>query len=103
MNPFCRKFRKFLFLHLGQFSGIFRHVKILRGGRGVVRRPGSPENIGGKGPGFDSRRGEPAQHILLDVDDDEDDEHEEDHKDDEDEDDEEDKNEDKDEFQDGKG
>ena len=100
VHPLCRKFWWFLFLHFGQFSGIFRHIKILPGGRGVVRSPGSPENIEGKDPGFDSRRGEPAQHILLD---DEDDEHEEDYKDDKDEDDEEDDNKDEDEFQDGKG
>ena len=45
---------------------------------------------GEKVPGSTPAAARPAQHILLDVDDDEDDEHEEDHKDDEDEDDEED-------------
>ena len=43
-----------------------------------------------KGSRFDSHRGAPVQHILLDIDDDEDDEHEEDHKDEDDEDDEDD-------------
>ena len=42
---------------------------------GVVRRPGSLEKAGRKGPGFDSHRG--AKHILPDVDDNKDDEHEE--------------------------
>ena len=49
-----------MFFHFGQFPGSAR----------------------GKGPGFDSRRSAPVQHILLEIDDDED---EEDHKDDEDE------------------
>ena len=53
------------------------NLKILPGGRGIVRRPGSAENAGGKGPGFDSRRGALGQDILLDIDDDEDDEHDE--------------------------
>ena len=35
-------------------------------------RPGSPENAGGKGPGFDSRHGAPVQHILLTIGDEED-------------------------------
>ena len=51
---------------------------------GIVLRPGSPENTGGKGPGLDSRRTAPVQHILFDVDDDADDEYEEAPKDDED-------------------
>ena len=55
-------------------------LKILPGGRGIVRRPGSPENAGGKDPWFDSRRSTPVQHILLDGEH----EHKEDHKDDED-------------------
>ena len=55
------------------------------------------ENARGKGPGFDSRRGTPVQHIFLDVDDDEDEVHEEGHKDDEDD---EDENEDEDEDED---
>ena len=25
LNPFCRKFREFLFPHFGQFSGIFKN------------------------------------------------------------------------------
>ena len=53
------------------------------GGRGFVRCPGSLENAGGKGSGFDSRRGASVQHILLDIAADEDDEYAEDHKGDE--------------------
>ena len=52
-----------------------------------------------RSPGFDSRRGAPLQHILLDIDD-EDDEHEGDHKDDEQDEHDEDKNDDEDEFED---
>ena len=33
------------------------------GRQGVVRRSGSPENAGGKGPAFDSGRGAMVQHI----------------------------------------
>ena len=59
----------FAFRHIGE---TFVEPKILPGGTGVVRHPGFRENIGGKGPAFDSRRGAPVQHILLDIDDDED-------------------------------
>ena len=52
-------------------------------------RPGSPENAGGKGPGFDSRHGAPVQHILLTI-------GEEDYKDNEEDKDGEDENEDED-------
>ena len=47
----------------------------LFGARALQKTPG------GKGSGFDSRRGAPVQHILLDIDDDEGDEHEGDHED----------------------
>ena len=59
LHPFCRKSRNFLFLHFGQFSAMFwvhwgdlrwncPSLKNLPGGRGIVRRPGSPENAGGE-------------------------------------------------------
>ena len=73
LNPFCRTFREFLFFHFGHFSGIFWHIVETFAGivpaSGVVRRPGSPENAGGKGPQFDSCRGAPVQHIMLHDDD----------------------------------
>ena len=71
-----------MLLHLqAKFAGIFRHIgedvagivpslKILPGGgRGDVRRPGSLENAGRKGSGFDFRD-TPVQHIVLDIDND---------------------------------
>ena len=70
-----------MFLYLKQFSGDFRHVGEIFPGIvpaskfclvGVARFAGSPENGKGKGPGFDSRRGAPVQHSLLDIDDEED-------------------------------
>ena len=73
LNPFCRTFREFLVFHFGHFSGIFWHIVETFAGivpaSGVVRRPGSPENAGGKGPQFDSCRGAPVQHIMLHDDD----------------------------------
>ena len=70
LTPFCRKFREFLFAHFGQFSRIFRHIG--ENFPGIVPASkfcllGSPENGGGTGPGFDSRRGAPIQHILFDT------------------------------------
>ena len=55
-----RKIRKFS-EHWGHLSWHCPSLKILSGGCGVVRLPGSPENAGRKGPRFDSRR------ILLDI------------------------------------
>ena len=64
-------------LHCGQFSRRFfgtlgrpllelSHSQNLAwwAGRGVVRRPGSPEKCREKGPGFDFRRGASVYHIL---------------------------------------
>ena len=61
----------FAFRHIGE---TFVEPKILPGGTGVVRHPGFRENIGEKGPAFDSRRSAPVQHILLDIDDEDKDE-----------------------------
>ena len=65
---FCLTFRGFVFREA--FAGIAPASKFLPGGPGIVRRPGFAENVGGKGPGFDSRRA-PVQRILFDVEDDE--------------------------------
>ena len=73
-----------IFGTLGRFLPDCPSRKILSGGRGVIRHPGSPENTG--------KRSRIHPHILL--------EHKEDHKDEEDEDkDNEDENEDKDEYE----
>ena len=114
LNPFCRKFRAFLFLYFGQFSGIFgtlgRPLLELSqpqnfAWRGPCSAPGLSRKHRGQGPGFDSRRGARVQHIFLDIDDEKDEPEE--HKDDEDEDehdeDDEDENEDEDEFEDERG
>ena len=78
------------------------NLKFLPGGRGAIRRPSIPKNTRGKGPRSASCRGEPVQHVLLDIDDDEDDEYEQDHKNDEDDDSEDDDKDDEDDV-DGKG
>ena len=59
LTTFCRKFRKFLFLHLGQFSRNCRRIGEIVPGivPTLFGALGSPENAGGKGPGFDSGRG----------------------------------------------
>ena len=68
---FLRSFVLYLFAFFLSFparvekhAGIVPAPKKLSGGRGVVRRPGSPENAGGKGPRLDSPPARPGDHIL---------------------------------------